>query len=115
MKFPSLERFFSVHFADGFLFLQSVAIDIAPEEEESWETIEELRLRFGVLIFSYLSPVLIYGVLNCFFFILSIGYRLQFFHRHDFCYRLRLHEVEELYAAKCREGEVGDIFCIPKG
>lgn len=67
MKFPSLERFFPVHFADSFLSLQSVAIDIAPEEEESWETIEELRLRFGVLTFSYLSPVLIYGVLNCSF------------------------------------------------
>lgn len=48
------------------------------------------------------------------FFPLSVGYRLQFFHRHDFCYRLRLQEVEELYAAKCRESEVGDIFCIPE-
>ena len=113
LKFPSAESFFSVHFADCFLSFQSLAIDMPPEDEESLETIEELRLRFGVLIFSCLSPVFIYGVLKCFF-PLSVGYRLQFFHRHDFCYRLRLQEVEELYAAKCREGEVGDIFCIPE-
>lgn len=82
------------------------------EDEESLETIEELKLRFGVLICSYPSCVLICGLLRYFF--LSVGYRLQLFHHHDFCYRLRLHEVEELYAAKCREGEVGDIFCIPE-
>ena len=83
---------------DTKLCFQSVAIDMPVNEEDSLETIEQLRNRYETICYSSwyaLHRWLIMAGNFLFSSVFSV---------------FRLQEMEELYEAKCREGEVGNII-----
>ena len=86
-----------------YFVFQSVAIDMPVSEEDSLETIEQLRYRYETISYSFglsWKPVCITEmVLHCCLFSNVFSFS-------------RLQEMEELYEAKCREGEVGNAFFL---
>ena len=86
-----------------YYFFQSVAIDMPVSEEDSLETIEQLRYRYETISYffglSWLPACITEMVLHCCLFSNVFSFS-------------RLQEMEELYEAKCREGEVGNAFFL---